>query len=51
MKILNNTEMMNVEGGAVSASTVSLIVGIVTGVAVFLIGVWDGYLNPNKCSR
>ena len=49
MKVLNNEEMMNVEGGAISFKMAGLVTGILTGIAVFLIGVWDGYVNPNKC--
>ncbi len=49
MKVLNNEEMMNVVGGAFSIKLAGFITGVLTGIAVFLIGVWDGYINPNKC--
>ncbi len=47
MKILNNEEMLAVEGGAVS---LKLIAGIIGAAAVFVIGVIDGIINPKKCN-
>ena len=46
---LNNEEMMNVKGGAISFNIAALITGIATGAVTFLVGVFDGFLNPNKC--
>ena len=51
MKILNNAEMMDVKGGAISAKILGLITGVVAGIVTFAIGAWEGYLNPNACRR
>ncbi len=45
---INNQELMNIRGGAVSWGTVGLIFG---GVLTFLIGVLDGFKRPLKCNR
>ena len=46
MEILNNEEMLNVKGGAISLK----LVGIIGGAIVFLIGFVDGVIHPKKCS-
>ena len=46
MKVLNNEEMINVKGGALRAGLKALIGGAV----VFLIGLIDGLINPQKCN-
>ena len=43
---LNNEEMLNVKGGAITAKLASLIGGAV----IFLIGLVDGFINPKKCN-
>ncbi len=44
---LNDKEMNNVKGGAVSWP----IVAAVGGVVAFIIGVISGYTNPTKCNN
>lgn len=51
MKVLDNYEMMDVRGGAVSVKLVGLITGIIAGIIAFAIGSWDGYINPNPCRK
>ena len=46
MKVLNNEEMFNVKGGGLSAGLKALIGGAV----VFLIGLIDGLINPQRCN-
>ena len=46
MKFLNNKDMLNVKGGAISSST---IMGIIGGVLSFLIGLWKGIQNARRC--
>lgn len=46
MKVLNNEEMIKVKGGALSAGLKALLGGAV----VFLIGLIDGLMNPQKCN-
>ncbi len=45
MEILNNEEMMMVKGGGVG------LWGLIGAGIVFLIGVFDGITNPQKCNR
>ncbi len=45
MELLNNENMLSVNGGALSAGA---WLGIGAGI-VFLIGVIDGFLRPYKC--
>lgn len=44
--ILNNEEMINVKGGAFKFK----LAGVIGGAIVFLIGLVDGLLNPQKCN-
>lgn len=46
MKVLNNEEMICIKGGAINASLKALLGGAV----VFLIGLIDGLLNPQRCN-
>ncbi len=46
--VLNNEEMLNVNGGAVS-TTYYLQLSLIGGVVLFLTGVLDGILHPKKC--
>ena len=48
MQILNNEEMLKVEGGSITGG---LVTGIVSGIITFLIGFLDGYSNPPACKR
>ena len=43
---LNNEEMLNVKGGAFRYG----IFTIIGGLAVFVIGVINGLVNPQKCN-
>jgi len=47
MKILNNEEMIEVQGGAISYKA---LIGVMGAGIVFLIGVIDGLINPRKCN-
>ena len=49
--VLNNEEMVGICGGSVSFKVAALVTGIVAAIGVFLVGVWDGYLNPNACRK
>lgn len=51
MKILNNEEMINVKGGALSSKVLGIITGVVAGIITFAVGAWDGYINPKSCKR
>lgn len=44
---LNKEELNNISGGIALRSKI-LIVG---GVVAFIIGIIDGFTNPNKCNR
>jgi len=46
MKKLNNEEMINVKGGAISWK----IASVVGAGLVFVIGLIDGLVNPKKCN-
>lgn len=47
MRILNDNEMLEVNGGAkISVG----LVGLITGVVAFVLGVIDGIANPQKCN-
>ncbi len=46
---LTNAELTQVSGGAFSLRT-ALLAGI-AGLITFLIGVMDGYTNPQKCNN
>lgn len=43
--MLNNEELLNINGGAVSLGVVAIIIAGI----VFLVGVADGYMRPLKC--
>ena len=43
---LSNQELLEIDGGAISAAAV---LGIAAG-AVFIIGAVDGYVRPLKCN-
>ena len=43
---MTNVELMKVMGGIKYSK-----IGILGGVIVFLLGVLDGYINPNKCNK
>ena len=45
---LKNDELLQVEGGAIKLLT-ALLFGL-GGLAAFVTGVIDGYLNPLKCN-
>ena len=47
MNKLNNDEMLNVVGGGIAKN---LIYGIIGGTLVFLIGFFDGIINPSRCN-
>ncbi len=47
MKILNNEEMLNINGGSMSAIGLSALIG---GAIIFLIGYFDGLIHPKKCN-
>lgn len=49
MKVLNNEEMMNIEGGSLTISEIGLIVGVGVGIMTFFTGVFDGLMDPNSC--
>ena len=51
MKVLNNEEMNDVIGGAISFKVAGLITGIIAGLVTFAVGIWDGYMNPNPCRK
>ena len=44
---LNNYELAKVDGGAISWG----LVGCIGGVLAYLIGVFSGYTNPNRCNN
>lgn len=46
MREIENKELSNIDGGAISAWTA---IGIGAGI-VFLIGVLDGFFRPLKCN-
>ena len=45
--MLSNAELYDVYGGKANYSLIMILGGLVT----FIIGVFDGYFNPNKCNR
>lgn len=45
MKTLNESELKNINAGAIKWGIVAAIGGIVT----FIMGVLDGFTNPTKC--
>jgi len=47
MNKLNNDEMMNVKGGAFKLGA---LVSVIGGAIVFIIGIIDGLINPQKCN-
>ncbi len=47
MKVLNNAEMLEVKGGGIGAT----LWAIIGGAVVFVIGVFDGFMNPKKCNN
>ena len=46
---LNNEEMLEIKGGAMSASMATLITGIVSGIVVFIAGILNGTVNSKAC--
>ena len=46
MNKLNNEEMLNIKGGAISWKVAAAIGSAI----VFIIGVVDGLINPKKCN-
>lgn len=44
--VLNEEELVSITGGAIKATALAIIGGVVT----FIIGVIDGYLRPLKCN-
>lgn len=47
MKVLNNEEMLEVEGGGLG---IQIGLGIIGGVIAFLAGFVDGIIHPKKCN-
>ncbi len=47
MRVLDNQELLTIQGGAISQG---LIIGIF-GIAILIIGIIDGYLRPNSCKK
>lgn len=45
MEKLQNVELMNVYGGA------KLLWGIIGGLGILIVGIIDGFINPNKCNK
>lgn len=45
MEKLKNDELKNIEGGG---TTFWLILG---GIGLLILGIFDGYQNPNKCNN
>ena len=45
MKEISNSELKKVKAGAIHWGLVGLISGIIT----FVVGVIDGYTNPSRC--
>ena len=45
---LNDTELLNIRGGAIAPKH-ALLLGI-GGLITLLVGVIDGYVNPQKCN-
>lgn len=45
--MLSEIELYNVSGGKANYTLFMILGGLVT----FLIGVFDGYFNPNKCNK
>ncbi len=46
--VLNEAELYTIKGGAFSLKT-AILVGI-GGLITLLVGVIDGYMNPQKCN-
>lgn len=47
MSKLNNNELKEINGGAVS----SAIWAILGGIGILVVGIIDGYFNPIKCKQ
>ena len=47
MNIVDNKELKNINGGGIS---IGLAIGIGTAI-VFVIGIIDGFVNPDKCKE
>ncbi len=45
--MLTDNELLNIEGGAVSWTTIGVVLG---GIVTLLVGVFDGYFRPLKCN-
>ncbi len=48
MELINDISMQKVKGGSITA-TAGIIAGISIGIS-FVIGIIDGFLNPNECN-
>lgn len=44
---LNEKEMLDIDGGSIGWGTIALIAAGIT----FIIGIIDGYINPQKCNN
>lgn len=47
MNELSNEEMLNIKGGALKFKMIGAVVG---GIVVFIIGVVNGLVNPQRCN-
>lgn len=47
MNELNNEEMLNVKGGAIRFKLIGAVIG---GVVVFIAGLVNGLVNPQRCN-
>lgn len=50
MKLLENDELMSVNGGAAKGLGYALFIGI-AGFVTLLAGIISGYTNPEKCNN
>lgn len=46
MNKLNDKELVNIKGGGIS---IGVVIGI-SALVVFVVGVIDGFVNPEKCN-
>ena len=47
MTTLSKDEILNLKGGALKLG----VIGLVTGIITFIIGVIDGITNPKRCTK
>ena len=47
MTTLSKDEILNLKGGALKWG----VIGLVTGIITFIIGVIDGITNPKRCTK